>query len=79
MVSVVKCVREQAEVERVQTRGRSCRFNRTPQAHDVPSDEVHEDFVLHDAGDLGHPALGHGASLTRHQDLTYADVGEGGS
>lgn len=45
----------------------------------VPSDEVHEDFVLHDAGDLGHPALRHGASLTRHQDLTYADEGGGGA
>lgn len=37
----------------------------------IPSDEVHEDFVLHDAGDRGHPALRHRSSLTRHQDLTY--------
>lgn len=49
---------------------------RKPRAPPHPSDEVHEDLVLHDAGDLGHPALRHGAPLTRHQDLTYADEGE---
>lgn len=76
MVGVVKCVRNKPRCRRLYSREGSRRFNRKPQAHDVPSDEVHEDFILHDAGDLGHPALRHGASLTRHQDLTYADVGD---
>lgn len=66
---------QQPEVVTRPEQGSSRRFNRKPRGHHVPSDEVHEDFVLHDAGDLGHPALRHGASLPRHQDLTYADVG----
>lgn len=42
-----------------------------PAAGVAPSDEVHEDLVLHDAGDLRHPRLRHGSALTSgHQDLT---------
>lgn len=39
--------------------------------HNVQSDKVHKDFILHHTGDLGHPGLRYSASLTsRHQDLT---------
>lgn len=55
------------------------RFNSTPRVHNPQSDKVHEDFILHDAGDLGHPGLWHGSSLTSgHQDLTCTQVWEAG-
>jgi len=41
----------------------------------TPSDKIHEDFILHDAGDLGHPWRRDGASLTSsHQHLTCKQV-----
>lgn len=39
------------------------------------SDQVHEDLILHDAGDLRHPGLRDGSSLTSgHQHLTCTRV-----
>lgn len=38
----------------------------------VPSDKIHEDFILHHARDLWHPGLRDGSSLSsRHHHLTW--------